>query len=56
MNIRIGQGIDVHQLAVDESLIIGGGKIPSNKGLCTKVFATIRKIGIRIIKMAHPKT
>lgn len=32
MNIRIGQGIDVHQLAVDESLIIGGVKIPSNKG------------------------
>lgn len=31
--IRIGQGFDVHQLATDRKLIIGGVEIPFNKGL-----------------------
>jgi 2-C-methyl-D-erythritol 2,4-cyclodiphosphate synthase len=33
MNMRIGQGFDVHQLVVGQKLIIGGGEIPYNKGL-----------------------
>lgn len=32
MNIRIGQGVDVHQLAADCPLIIGGVKIPYEMG------------------------
>lgn len=31
--IRIGQGFDVHQLAADRKLIIGGVTIPHEKGL-----------------------
>ncbi|MBC2102028.1 2-C-methyl-D-erythritol 2,4-cyclodiphosphate synthase [Listeria marthii] len=31
--IRIGQGYDVHKLAYDRELIIGGVKIPYEKGL-----------------------
>ncbi|EHQ7220677.1 2-C-methyl-D-erythritol 2,4-cyclodiphosphate synthase [Listeria monocytogenes] len=31
--IRIGQGYDVHKLAYDRDLIIGGVKIPYEKGL-----------------------
>jgi 2-C-methyl-D-erythritol 2,4-cyclodiphosphate synthase len=33
MNYRIGLGYDVHQLAVGESLWLGGVRIPHNKGL-----------------------
>jgi 2-C-methyl-D-erythritol 2,4-cyclodiphosphate synthase len=33
MNMRIGQGFDVHQLVVGQKLIIGGVEIPYNKGL-----------------------
>lgn len=33
MDIRIGQGIDVHQFAVGRKLIIGGVTIPSEFGL-----------------------
>lgn len=32
MDVRIGQGIDVHRLVKNESLIIGGVKIPFEKG------------------------
>jgi 2-C-methyl-D-erythritol 2,4-cyclodiphosphate synthase len=32
MNIRIGQGIDFHQLAEGRNLWLGGVKIPSDKG------------------------
>jgi 2-C-methyl-D-erythritol 2,4-cyclodiphosphate synthase len=32
MNIRIGQGIDFHQLAEGRDLWLGGVKIPSGKG------------------------
>jgi len=32
MNIRVGFGFDVHQLAEGETLIIGGVNIPHNKG------------------------
>ncbi len=32
MNIRIGYGYDVHALAENESLILGGINIPHNKG------------------------
>jgi len=32
MNIRIGKGYDVHQLAKGEKLIIGGVEIPFEKG------------------------
>ncbi|MBC1996673.1 2-C-methyl-D-erythritol 2,4-cyclodiphosphate synthase, partial [Listeria seeligeri] len=31
--IRIGQGYDVHKLAYDRELIVGGIKIPYEKGL-----------------------
>ena len=33
MNIRIGQGYDVHQLVEGRDLILGGVKIPFEKGL-----------------------
>ncbi|MDO4878637.1 MAG: 2-C-methyl-D-erythritol 2,4-cyclodiphosphate synthase [Neisseria sp.] len=33
MNIRIGQGYDVHQLVSGRDLILGGVKIPFEKGL-----------------------
>jgi 2-C-methyl-D-erythritol 2,4-cyclodiphosphate synthase len=33
MNIRIGTGFDVHQLVVDRALIVGGVRIPYEKGL-----------------------
>ena len=33
MNIRIGQGYDVHQLVEGRPLILGGVTIPHNKGL-----------------------
>lgn len=33
MNIRIGQGIDFHRLAVGKDLWLGGVKIPSEKGI-----------------------
>lgn len=33
MNIRIGQGFDVHKFAEDRPLIIGGVNIPHDKGL-----------------------
>jgi 2-C-methyl-D-erythritol 2,4-cyclodiphosphate synthase len=33
MNMRIGQGYDVHQLAAGRRLIIGGVDIPHEKGL-----------------------
>jgi 2-C-methyl-D-erythritol 2,4-cyclodiphosphate synthase len=33
MNMRIGQGYDVHQLVVGRKLIIGGVEIPYEKGL-----------------------
>ena len=33
MNIRIGQGYDVHQLAEGRDLILGGVNIPFEKGL-----------------------
>ncbi|WP_165010260.1 2-C-methyl-D-erythritol 2,4-cyclodiphosphate synthase [Neisseria yangbaofengii] len=33
MNIRIGQGYDVHQLVAGRDLILGGVKIPFEKGL-----------------------
>ena len=33
MNIRIGQGYDVHRLVEDRPLILGGVTIPHNKGL-----------------------
>ncbi|MDR2833788.1 MAG: 2-C-methyl-D-erythritol 2,4-cyclodiphosphate synthase [Streptococcaceae bacterium] len=33
MNIRIGQGYDVHQLVTGRKLIIGGVEIPFEKGL-----------------------
>lgn len=33
MNIRIGQGFDVHKFAEDRPLIIGGINIPHDKGL-----------------------
>lgn len=33
MNIRIGQGYDVHRLAEGRELILGGVKIPFEKGL-----------------------
>lgn len=33
MNMRIGQGYDVHQLAEGRKLIIGGVEIPHEKGL-----------------------
>ena len=32
-NIRIGQGYDVHQLTEGRDLILGGVKIPFEKGL-----------------------
>ena len=32
MNLRIGQGYDVHKLVNGESLILGGVKIPHKKG------------------------
>ena len=32
-NIRIGQAIDIHQLVPDRDLILGGVKIPHDKGL-----------------------
>jgi 2-C-methyl-D-erythritol 2,4-cyclodiphosphate synthase len=33
MNMRIGQGFDVHQLVADRKLVIGGVDIPYEKGL-----------------------
>jgi len=33
MNMRIGQGLDVHQLVEGRRLIIGGVEIPHDKGL-----------------------
>lgn len=33
MNIRVGQGYDVHQLVENRSLILGGVTIPFDKGL-----------------------
>lgn len=33
MNLRIGQGYDIHQLVSDRPLIIGGITIPHSKGL-----------------------
>lgn len=33
MNIRIGNGYDIHQLAADRPLILGGIKIPHTLGL-----------------------
>lgn len=33
MQYRIGQGFDLHQFADDRDLILGGIKIPHNKGL-----------------------
>lgn len=33
MNLRIGQGYDIHQLVSDRLLIIGGITIPHSKGL-----------------------
>jgi 2-C-methyl-D-erythritol 2,4-cyclodiphosphate synthase len=33
MNIRVGQGIDIHQLVDGRKLILGGIEIPSEKGL-----------------------
>ncbi|MCY8232368.1 2-C-methyl-D-erythritol 2,4-cyclodiphosphate synthase [Priestia endophytica] len=33
MNIRIGQGFDVHKFAEDRPLIIGGVNVPHDKGL-----------------------
>lgn len=33
MNIRVGQGYDVHALVVGRELILGGVKIPYEKGL-----------------------
>ena len=33
MNLRIGQGYDLHKLSADRKLIIGGVEIPFNKGL-----------------------
>jgi 2-C-methyl-D-erythritol 2,4-cyclodiphosphate synthase len=33
MNIRIGNGYDIHRLVSDRSLILGGIHIPSDKGL-----------------------
>lgn len=33
MKVRVGQGFDVHQLVADRPLIIGGVKIPYEKGL-----------------------
>ncbi|GAA0380765.1 2-C-methyl-D-erythritol 2,4-cyclodiphosphate synthase [Bacillus horti] len=33
MNVRVGQGFDVHQLVADRPLIIGGVTIPYEKGL-----------------------
>lgn len=33
MQYRIGQGFDLHQFADDRDLILGGVKIPHNKGL-----------------------
>lgn len=33
MNIRIGQGYDVHQLVAGRELILGGVRIPFEKGL-----------------------
>ena len=33
MNIRIGQGYDVHRLVEGRPLILGGGTIPHSKGL-----------------------
>jgi 2-C-methyl-D-erythritol 2,4-cyclodiphosphate synthase len=32
MNIRVGFGYDVHQLAIGESLVLGGVLIPHDKG------------------------
>lgn len=32
MDIRVGQGYDVHQLSENESLILGGVNIPHSKG------------------------
>lgn len=32
MNIRVGLGYDVHRLAAEESLILGGVEIPHSKG------------------------
>ena len=33
MNLRIGQGIDVHAFAADRRLILGGVEIPHDRGL-----------------------
>ncbi|MET1194067.1 2-C-methyl-D-erythritol 2,4-cyclodiphosphate synthase, partial [Bacillus licheniformis] len=33
MNIRVGQGFDVHEFAEGRPLIIGGLEIPYEKGL-----------------------
>ena len=33
MNIRVGQGYDVHQLVEGRDLILGGVNIPFEKGL-----------------------
>jgi 2-C-methyl-D-erythritol 2,4-cyclodiphosphate synthase len=33
MNIRIGNGYDIHQLGADRALILGGVKIPHHLGL-----------------------
>jgi len=33
MNMRIGQGFDVHQLVEGRKLVIGGVEIPNDKGL-----------------------
>ena len=33
MNIRIGNGYDIHRLATDRKLILGGIDIPHEKGL-----------------------
>ena len=33
MNVRVGQGYDVHQLVEDRNLVLGGVHIPCEKGL-----------------------
>ncbi|ERN42812.1 2-C-methyl-D-erythritol 2,4-cyclodiphosphate synthase [Rubidibacter lacunae KORDI 51-2] len=33
MNVRIGNGYDIHRLAVDRRLVLGGVEIPHDRGL-----------------------
>lgn len=46
MNIRIGNGYDIHQLVADRPLILGGVKIPHTRGLLGHSDADVLTHGI----------